>query len=275
MSKESPIYAQLYVYDRKSLLPALLRSFIALCGDSGIWNLTGLSKDGVKQIKKSTSLTEIFGKIATAFPDGFNQLEIVGTGSNKTLAKQIPKTKITYMPSPLNKDWAPIGNNLSPDQYTRPTWLMLMSLSTRESPASMRVKRQASFLSIEVANLDGPLGVSRKRLSQLFDGMIQTIGEEYTKGYIGYIDPWPVVTAATVMGGQKDQMERMDVYFDKPHLVVFGPSAILQKFADDTAASVSKLDVTSEAIGSATVVAFKDLEEASKAYLPEWHFRNP
>lgn len=276
MSKENPnICAQLYVYERKSLLPLLLRCITALCSDGGEWSLKGLSTSGVKHIKKYKSLTDLFGKIPAKFPNGFNQLEIVESGSSELLAKRISAVKFVYTPSPSNKDWAQIGEVQS-EQYTRPVRQMLMSLLTLEDFVSIkRLKRHPGFLSIKVWSDEAKDRVSRKTVLRLFKGMIHAVADEYSDGYIGYIDPRLVPPADSLMGGKIDQAQRMDAFLDMPHMVVFGPNAILQKYAGDMIASYPKLDMISETVGSATIVAFKDREEISKVYLPEWHFLHP
>jgi hypothetical protein len=276
MTRENPdTFAQLYVYDRKSLLSAFSDCLTPLCGEGGEWRLKVLTKEGIKQIKKRKALAEVFDKVATAFPDGFNQLEIVGLGSSELLANEISQIKFAYTPSPLNKDWAPIGD-VQREGYTRPTWHRIISLSSREGFVfGHRLKRHPGFLSIEVSYPNEKRGASRERLLQLFRGMIRAVGVEYNKGYIGYIDPRPLMPAATVMGGRVTDAPRMDTFFDMPHMMVFGPSAVLDKYASAMCAAYPKLDMITELIGSATVVAFKDLAEVSRVYSPELHSVHP
>ncbi|MFZ6765910.1 hypothetical protein ACO0LM_02410 [Undibacterium sp. Di26W] len=67
----------------------------------------------------------------------------------------------------------------------------------------------------------------------------------------------------------------MDTAFDQPHIVVFGPAKVVDKYASDILKACPKIDMITEAIGAAHIVAFKDRKETSKLHLPEWHEFEP
>ncbi len=265
---------QLYIYDNKSLYPAFQRYLAALCGEGGEWSMKGLSKAGVKDIKKRKSIADIFGKIPTTFPNGVNELRIMGSGSSELMVKNMLEVAIDYAPSPLNEDWAKFGE-IQFEEYTGPIRRALRGLESRESSVTLKnIQRHPGFLSIIVTAAVEPQSLTRKFIIQLFQNMIRTISTDYTDGYIGYIDLSRTMPAAEVMGNV-GFARGLDKFLDKPHAMVFAPQALLQRYEMDVRAAYPKLDILSEKIGSAMIVAFKDREELAEILMPEWHLVHP
>ena len=267
--KRAGIFGQLYIYDRKSLLPTLLRCLIGLCGDEGEWSLSVISRVGAKKIGKRKTLSDAFEKLTAAFPGGFNHIEITGKEMPALLGKGISHVKIEYEVNPLNRDWAPIGQ-FDHEGFARPLRNLLTGLQSLEKYIqSNKRKRCPLFVRIELWFADemrNSLSISRQDIVDAFRGLIQSMDGEFSKNYIGFIDPGPM---------NKSLCSNIDTHFDRPHMVTFGPRAVVEKYAHDVGETKTELDIETEEIGAVILVAFKDWKEVSKVYLPKWHEHHP
>lgn len=275
--KNTDVYAQIYVYDRKPVLDKFLKRLIALCGDEGEWVLTGISMLGRKRFAKIKSLTKVFEKLRATFPDGINEFEIVGQKADELDRNGFSKVTINCALSPLNKDWGAMGE-VDTDRYTRPVVRELWSLRSKEGFVFHNgFKRYPVTLEIQFSYGEESAPVSRKVLIDLFAKMIQAWSGEYSKNYIGYIDakPFPMSSAMALIGGNLFKSTRMDATLDQPHIVVFGPPKVIDRYASDVLKACPKIDMITETIGAANLVAFKDWQETSKLHLPKWHEYEP
>ncbi|MFZ6722665.1 hypothetical protein [Undibacterium sp. Ji49W] len=276
MKETNPnIYAQFYIYERKTLFPFLLEFLVSLCGDEGVWNYKGLSKAGVKKAKKKT-LTDIFSHFRKTYPDGINRLEISGKGIRKLLPEELENIKMTIEPSPLNEDWAAIEKFDFVD-YTRPVGKELFSLGTREGYVFFnRLKRDPVSIFIEIRLVDETQKISSDNMIELFSGFFTMIGNKYVEGYIGYIDNGYSFNARTRMvGTEKKKAVRMDENFDKPHMAIFGSSKVIQRYVADVRNAYLDINMITETFGSASIVAFKNKAEVKEINMPEWHQCHP
>ena len=275
MIRVPTVFLQAYVYDRASILPFFSESLQTLFGDVGTWTCAGITRNGIKKLTSNKSIVDCLSKVKDTFPQGFNELEITGKNWEWPHGRPALSASITFHPSPLNKDWATIGE-IQPDEYTRPTRQRLWSLqSDEESVVSHKLKRDPVFISIVVKYPTETKSSTRKTILKEFGGFINLIGAKYQKGFIGFIDPLELMPARTIIGGMPDKSVRMDLRFDQPHMITFGPQSVLSEFYDDVIAEYPKIDAITEDIGSCKVVAFKDWAELKQIDLPKWYDVHP
>lgn len=267
MTKELTVLLQAYVFDRASILPVFAQCLQAVFGDTGTWTCACISKAGIKKITSKKSIIDCLSKVREAIPQVFNQLEIVGKDWGWSSERQALSATIMFEPSPLNKDWAPVGEMIMTG-HTRPILKRLHSFYAREEILEGKVKRDPVSISILLKYAMESKPSTRRVLLREFSGFIELMGSKFKKNYIGFIDPLECKSARTDVGPAVD---RLDVRFNAPHMITFGPPAVVGKYGGDIAAKYPKFDLLIEDIGGCKVVALKDRRQQDLIELPKWH----
>lgn len=273
-TKEPTVFLQAYVYDRASILPFVSQCLQVLFGETGTWACTCISRIGARKLTSKKSVADCLSKVTHAFPQGFNQLEISGKDWNWPQGREALSATIIFRPSPLSRTWAPVGE-LLPEEHTRPTLRKLWSARSYEQYVLLnKLKRDPASISIAIKYPSDVKPSTRTAMLKEFRGFIESLSAIYEKGYIGFIDPVELPSARHRLS-QPNKSICMDLRFDMPHMITFGPKSVVGEFHGDIVAEYPQIDLFSEDIGICKVVAFEDRSELEQIDLPKWHDVHP
>jgi hypothetical protein len=258
---------QICVYERRSLLSLYEETLSSLF--SGAWSYTFAFAAGADLIKQriGTSRERLVASLAEAVRAGINRFEVVGKSSvsaHKTV-------RVSCELSPLNVDWHRLEDIQAGAPVSRQAQRLIWSFQSRESYVKInRIKRDPVFISIETAYAGAKTPLNSRQLLQDTGPIIQAVGNAQEENYIGFVDAPPVVSVVDALGGQPNKSSRLDSHFDRAHLIVFGPRQMIDAYAAAVRASEPKVAFTTDSLGAAALIAFKDVAQLSNR-VPEWH----
>ncbi len=239
---------------------------LALLGDDVMCRGAALDSAGVQRIRGKRTLSAFFDSVGSVYSGGINYLEFI--------AGPVPRVgrlaRAACRFSPLCDDWKRIPALMSPASVGRKAFSALLSLQSRQEFVhywSIRRYPIAILISIEDnAEMD------QDCIPDTIGGMVEMLGGLPAHEFVGFADLHPLLAADEVLGGQSDDCQRMDTYFDRPHLVTFGKRSTLSAYAKAMNKAAPDLGVSYTEIGDAGLVAFRGWPMA-EVPPSKWHWR--